>query len=392
MIVFTALLVLALFGNTRVFLFSVNRVSFGNKRDRGEMKWALMLVPPLLAAMMLLYLPAFRFLVRGEQEGLLAQAGIFWLSATALIGIWWIVECGIRNRSAKRLPPRVADGGSEVIRLRRAHIPFKWLQRLGAHNDVYDLEITIWTLTIPDLPPQFDGYTIAFMTDTHVAGFMRRAFYRQCIDEIVRRDTDLVLFGGDFVTWKRHIPLMAETLTRGLIAPDGAWAVLGNHDYWSDRDGVIAALTARGVRFLVNQSVRVERDGAAIQVAGIDEIYRGEPDVAAAFRDVDERLPVIAVSHHPDIVDMVGNRHIDLLVCGHTHGGQIRLPYFGALVVPSVHEGRYASGFHQVADTLLYVSRGLGAVPPVRILCRPELPFFRLRCSDDQAQRDMGRG
>jgi hypothetical protein len=74
-------------------------------------------------------------------------------------------------------------------------------------------------------------------------------------------------------------------------------------------------------------------------------------------------------------------RRADLLVCGHTHGGQIRLPFFDAIVVPSKHEGRYAAGFFRQDQVLMYVSRGLGAIPPVRILCRPEVAVFTLRCA-----------
>jgi predicted MPP superfamily phosphohydrolase len=157
------------------------------------------------------------------------------------------------------------------------------------------------------------------------------------------------------------------------------YAVLGNHDYWANADGVIAAMTARGVRFVVNRSIAIRRGDDAIALAGIDEIYRGTPDINAAFERVDPTRPCIGLSHHPDIVDLLAERRIDLLVCGHTHGGQIRLPFFGALVVPSKHEGRYAAGFHRVGRVLMYVSRGIGSIPPLRILCKPEVATFVLR-------------
>ena len=110
-------------------------------------------------------------------------------------------------------------------------------------------------------------------------------------------------------------------------------------------------------------------------------MYRGTPDVMRAFEGVGPDEPCIAVSHHPDIIDLLGGRRIDLLVCGHTHGGQIRLPFFGALVVPSRHEGEFAAGFHRVGPVLMYVSRGIGAIPPLRIRCRPEAATFILRRS-----------
>ena len=88
---------------------------------------------------------------------------------------------------------------------------------------------------------------------------------------------------------------------------------------------------------------------------------------------------MLALSHHPDIITKMRGRRADLMLCGHTHGGQIRLPFFGAIVVPSKREGRYAAGFFRQNRVLMYVSRGLGAIPPVRILCRPEVPVFTLR-------------
>jgi predicted MPP superfamily phosphohydrolase len=172
---------------------------------------------------------------------------------------------------------------------------------------------------------------------------------------------------------------MAEVLLSDLRAPDGIFAILGNHDYWAGAEEVMKAMSAKGVQFITNRSVRLSRSGETLPLIGIDEIYRGTPDVMRAFEGIAPDGPCIAVSHHPDIIDLLGGRRIDLLVCGHTHGGQIRLPFFGALVVPSRHEGEFAAGFHRVGRVLMYVSRGIGAVPPVRILCRPELATFTLK-------------
>ncbi|MDX1583709.1 MAG: metallophosphoesterase, partial [Thermoanaerobaculia bacterium] len=312
-----------------------------------------------------------------------------WLFATVATGTYWLVDRGWHAthrkeiEGVKTLPP-------EVIKLRKAHIPFRTLRRLGAHNEVYDLEVTHHEIAIPDLPEPFDGYRIAFMTDTHVASFMRRSFYRECVEQINRRDVDLVLLGGDFVSWKRHIPLMAKLLLDGLESRDGIYAVLGNHDYWSDPDAIIAAMMPKGVEFLTNRSVQLRRGGSTIDLLGIDEIYRGDPKVDRAFSGVPGDRPCIGVSHHPDIVNEIGDRRIDLLLAGHTHGGQIRFPFLGAVVVPSKHEGLYDSGFHRQKRVLLYVSRGLGAVPPIRILCKPELATFTLRRDGETEGRRDG--
>jgi len=373
---------LALAGNARIGLFVLNRSVFGQKTEKDLMKWLLILIPPALLAMSTLYYGLYRA-YRDEDFGLFGYAGAAWLAITAITGAYWLVDRAYRTSHAP-VVAGIRTLPSEVIRLRKAHIPFQWLRNLGAHNELYDLEVTRHQVQVADLPAQFEGYRIAFLTDTHVASFMRRAFYRECVGQVNRFDADLVLFGGDFVTWERHIPLMAELLTTDLRARDGVYAVLGNHDYWADADGIVAALTARGVRFLVNRSVKIRRGKAAMHVVGIDEVYRGKPDFVEAFGDVDPTRPCIGLSHHPDIVERLEDRRIDLLVCGHTHGGQIRFPFFGAIVVPSKHEALYDQGFFRVGNVLMYVSRGLGSVPPIRILCKPEVALFTLtrRMSD----------
>lgn len=394
---FFVLLTLALFGDARVFLFVMNRLVFGSHRhEKSPWTWLLYAVPPVLLFLTLLFWPLHgwirdiadhRLVDRITPEALeravvsvrLAQIGSAWLFIAAGIGAYWIVDrfrMLLRGRAevpgTRRLP-------SQIIKLRKAHIPFASLRRLGAHNDVYDLEVTRHEVTVPDLPVSFDGYRIAFLTDTHVASFMRRAFYREAVDQTLRFQPDLILLGGDFVTWERHIPLMAEVLLTGLEARDGVYAVLGNHDYWAGADNVLAAMTARGVRFLVNRSMVLRRGEDQLALVGIDELYRGTPDVDATFALVDPKAPCIGVSHHPDIVGLLEGRRLDLLVCGHTHGGQIRVPFFGSIVVPSKHEARYASGFHRAGQVLMYVSRGLGSIPPLRILCKPEVATFILR-------------
>lgn len=398
-ILFPLFVVLALLGDARMFLFVMNRVVFGSHREeKNPWTWLQWVMPPLLIGLTALFWPLNRWIDRilaaplvervlparieemAWSEGL-ATVGATWMIIAASVGLFWIVD-RIRDLSVDRVPlAGVKEGTSELVQLREPHVPVGWIRKLGAHNDVYDIEVTRHELFIDDLPPQFDGYRIAFLTDTHVASFVRRAFYRAICGKVRELDPDLVLLGGDFVTWNRHIKLMAEVLSPAFEARDGAWAILGNHDYWAGAGEVRAALEARGVRFVINSSVQLERDGAQLTLLGIDEIYRGTPDVAAAFAGVDESRPCIGVSHHPDIIDLVEGRRLDLLVCGHTHGGQIRFPFFGAIVVPSRHEDLYAAGFRRVRNVLMYVSRGIGSIPPVRILCRPEVATFVLRRS-----------
>jgi predicted MPP superfamily phosphohydrolase len=396
---FAAFILLALLGDARIFLFVMNRVVFGSHREeKSRWHWLLYAVPPLLLVLTALIWPvnqwierllttrAFEAVTPQRLEEItwslvLAKIGAAWLITAAGVGSYWILE---RIR-VNYLPPAPLEGvreePSEIVRLRRAHVPFAALRKLGAHNDVYDIEVTRHEVFIDDLPASFDGYRIAFLTDTHVAAFVRRDFYREIVARVQAFDPDLIVFGGDFVTWNRHIPLLPDRLLDGLSARDGKFAILGNHDYWAGADEVTSTLRASGVEVITNRRAILTRGVEHVPLVGIDEMYRGEPDVDAAFAGIDAARPCIGVSHHPDIIDLLGGHRLDLLLCGHTHGGQIRFPFFGAVVVPSQHEGEFASGFHRVGGVLMYVSRGIGAIPPLRILCRPEVATFVLRRS-----------
>ena len=382
---FFVLLFFALFGDARVFLFVMNRVVFGSHREeKSRFHWLLYAVPPLLLVLTLLFWPLHAWIddLTDDRFAFLATVGAAWLFIAAGIGIYWILDRFRILLRGEPQEPGTRTFPSQVVKLRKAHIPFTSLRKLGAHNDVYDLEITRHEVFVPNLPPSFDGYRIVFLTDTHVASFHRRAFFREVVAQANAFDPDLILLGGDFVTFERHIPLMAELLLSGLAARDGIYAVLGNHDYWANADGVVAAMTARGVRFVINRSIALRRGEEMISLAGIDELYRGAPDVDAAFLRTDPHVPCIGLSHHPDIIGLLEHRRVDLLLCGHTHGGQIRFPFFGSVVVPSKHEARYAAGFHRSGSVLMYVSRGIGAIPPLRILCKPEVATFTLRRDD----------
>jgi uncharacterized protein len=402
---FFSLLVLALIGDARIFLFVMNRLVFGaHREEKSKLHWLMYAVPPLLLFLTLLFWPLHAWIGDLADNRLVeritpepvervlwslfwAKVGSAWLFLAAGVGAYWILD---RLRTLKLGRPRIAGARtlpSEIIHAKqravdreeqRPSMLHRVARALGAHNDVYDIEVTKHEVEIANLPASFDGYRIAFLTDTHVAPFLRRDLYREVVNQTLRFDPDLILLGGDFVTWERHIPLMAEVLLTDLQARDGVYAVLGNHDYWANPQKVMETMTARGVRFIINRSVAIRRGEDMISLLGIDEVYRGTPDLEAAFSRIDPNVPCLGLSHHPDIVDILEDRKLDLLVCGHTHGGQIRFPFFGSVVVPSKHEGRYASGFHRAGDVLLYVSRGVGAIPPLRILCRPEVATFTL--------------
>ena len=377
--IYYSFVLLALIGDVRIFLFVANRYVFASHREEENVYAKLIwFMPPLLIALTAFFWPLsvwierlvtmqwFDRVVPDRIEDvawsiLIAKIGAGWLIIAASAGIFWIVD---------RI--RVLSIGA---------IPIEGVRTLESTVTPFDLEITRHEVFIDALPPELDGYRIAFLSDTHVIP-SRRDYFRDVVAQTRALDPDLILLGGDLVTWRRHIAVMSATLLDGLAARDGVYAVLGNHDYWSGAAEVIAALQARGIEMLTNRGIDVRRGEAKLTVAGIDEVYRGRPDPDAALRAA-AKVRVV-VSHHPDIIDELEYQRIDLLLCGHTHGGQIRIPFFGPLFVPSVHEGLYVSGFHRVRDVLMYVGRGIGGVPPIRVMCKAELPSFVLRATSSR--------
>ena len=200
---FFALLILALIGDARIFLFVMNRIVFGGHREEKIRAWLLYAVPPLLLGLTLLFWPLHagsaswratelveritpEVIERAVWSLLLAKIGAAWLFIAAGIGAYWIVD---RARVLLQRDEPVAGTRTleaETVKLRKAHVPFAWLRKLGAHNDVYDIEVTRHEVFIDDLPPSFDGYRIAFLTDTHVASFMRRGLYREVVAQAMR--------------------------------------------------------------------------------------------------------------------------------------------------------------------------------------------------------------
>jgi predicted MPP superfamily phosphohydrolase len=188
------------------------------------------------------------------------------------------------------------------------------------------------------------------------------------------------LLGGDLVTGRPDelgdvLPALAR-----LVAPLGVFAVVGNHDrYALEVRDLDARLASAGVKLLVNGHVELTRSGDRLVLAGIDDWITGYPDLAAALDGANEHLPVVLLSHNPDAAFEAATRGVGLVLSGHTHAGQIRVPGLPVLVRMSryrLDEGRYRTP----GGTEIVVSRGIGVVGvPVRIACPPEVVLITLR-------------
>ena len=236
---------------------------------------------------------------------------------------------------------------------------------------------------IRGLPEVFDGYRIAFFTDPHLSPIVPRWWIEQAVRCTLELGADLIALGGDFVDDDPHYVSSVGEVLAPLRAPDGVVAVLGNHDHYVDAHGVRAQLVAAGVRELFNEPLLVARGDARLAVSGIGDLQCDVIAFDRALLGVPEDVPRVVLSHDPDaFAYWPGDVRLDLMLSGHTHGGQAWLPVLGPPFVPSQFGFRYLRGLIREGERQLYVSRGVGASgAPVRWKCPPELSLVVLRPS-----------
>lgn len=217
---------------------------------------------------------------------------------------------------------------------------------------------------------------VALFSDLHFDPLYEVDYFDDAFRRLRALEPEVVLFAGDFVT--RTVRRFEEfgRVAAQLRPPLGAFAAWGNHDHWAGKKQVRRVLAAAGIRVLDNEAAPL-RGFDCWHVAGLQSFWAGRPD-----RDFFRRYPTAArflnVVHEPDAWDLLRDPRIRLQVSGHTHGGQVRAPLVGALVLPSWGK-RYPAGFFRRDDQFLYVNRGLGTVSvPFRMLCRPEITLFEL--------------
>ncbi len=239
-------------------------------------------------------------------------------------------------------------------------------------------------LALEGLAPTLDGYRVVFLTDLHYSALVPRPFLASALAQAAGLAPDLILLGGDYLSHSaRYVDDLPELL-RVLAAPDGVFAVLGNHDHYVDAAAVRDALRSAGVTELRNASVLVGRGLRALGIAGVGDLRFDTIDFRAAVAGIGDAVPRIVVSHDPDVFAYWPEElRCDLMLAGHTHGGQAHLPFLGPPYVPSQFGFRYLAGLVEEGGRRLYVSKGLGAITaPIRWRCPPEITLLVLHPLD----------
>jgi predicted MPP superfamily phosphohydrolase len=255
----------------------------------------------------------------------------------------------------------------------------------GFLREPFQLDVARFAIASPRLPAGFDGLKIAQLSDLHLHRTSRA--YRTAIDVICRERPDLVVITGDLVDRPEHASACLAFLSQ-LRAAAGVPVVVvpGNWDHraFPTKQGIAAwhkrVQTETGVRVLANQNVVLHRHGDRMWLVGTDDPYFGHADLDASFKGVPDTAFALVLTHAPEAFEELAQRPAARLVlAGHTHGGQVRLPFIGAVRVPSRYGTRFARGLFKLDDTLFYVNAGMGMSHlPIRFLCRPELTLITL--------------
>jgi predicted MPP superfamily phosphohydrolase len=252
-------------------------------------------------------------------------------------------------------------------------------------------------IALARLAQSWDGFRIAQLSDLHYDDYFSVVPLRKAIDIINGLQPDLVVLTGDFVTGplrkprhgnsKQMLKVAAQViepcaqLLSQLRAKSGILAILGNHDLYTDAAYITAVLQSQGIPILRNRSISLERQGTRLWFSGVDDVLAGKPDLDLALKGIPPAEPVVLLAHEPDWADYVARYPVDLQLSGHSHGGQVRIPYIGAPFLPELAR-KYPWGLRRIGALALYTNVGIGTVRiPVRLGCPPEVTLITLRAA-----------
>ena len=233
-------------------------------------------------------------------------------------------------------------------------------------------------VVVSGLPASFDGFRIAHLSDLHVGGLLPDWIVGRWVGAVEREEVDAIAVTGDLVTSGTFFHEEAARVVSAFSAPSGVFLSFGNHDYFDNQD-LADKLRARGVRVLKNAHEWLVRGDDRLRIAGVDDTWTGHADLSATLLGGDG-APTVLLAHDPDLFDDAADAGAHLVLSGHTHAGQIALPFFPREVSLANLAHTYRWGRYERGASTLYVSAGLGTTGlPLRIGAAPEIAIVTLR-------------
>jgi len=248
----------------------------------------------------------------------------------------------------------------------------------SALTEPFRLTVEHHQIHLQRLPRELDGFRIVQLSDIHHSPFTSREQIERAVETANSLQPDIVALTGDYVSKERAYAAPCAELLSGLRARHGVYAVLGNHDHWTDAALITDLFRAEGITVLVNQGMRFENNGAAFWLAGVDDTMVGLEDLPLALAGSSANEFKLLLAHNPIILRRAARAGVDLVLSGHTHGGQVRLR--SERNTAGRPRRRLLKGLARQGETQIYITRGLGTVVlPVRFGCPPEVSLLELR-------------
>ena len=383
----------ALFGHLATWTALNNRV-YATNAPHKIMRAGRLVMTLLAVGIPLLYV--YRSYAHGvsffdlQLQALLLVPGCYllvcWCFAVRTLMAWLLPR--LPNRST----PLLESNHTEIVDVLRllprtpAVSPTTRLLARIPGNQVFELAVNVKSLRLPRLPSALDGLTITHVSDFHFKGHVAKSFFEQVVDQANRLDSDLVTITGDLVDRGTCIDWIPGTL--GMLRNRcGAFYVKGNHETRlrkNEIQRVDQELSESGIIPIGGHWKQVEIRGCPVVIAGNAlPWFAPAPEMSDCPARTARNSPFrILLAHTPDQYTWARAFEFDLMLAGHTHGGQICLPWIGPLVCPSRHGVKYASGTFYHSPTLMHVSRGISGTTPYRFNCRPEITKLVLRSSE----------
>ncbi len=250
----------------------------------------------------------------------------------------------------------------------------------AALSERFRLTIEHQPIYLPRLPQAFDGFRIVQLSDIHHSPFTSIKQIERAVETANSLQPDMIALTGDYVSKERRYAAPCAELLGTLKARHGVFAVLGNHDHWTDAALITDLFRAEGITMLVNQGMRFEKGAAAFWLAGVDDTMVGLEDLSLALAGASEDEMKLLLAHNPVILRKAARAGVDLVLSGHTHGGQVNLR--SEQSEAGRPRRRLLKGLARQDETQIYITRGLGTVVlPVRFGCPPEVSLLELRCA-----------
>jgi predicted MPP superfamily phosphohydrolase len=266
---------------------------------------------------------------------------------------------------------------------------FMWCYASGLVVSTYACTVRRWffvtrhvDVAVRGLDARFDGYTIAQLSDLHIGAFHPLWWGKRWARAANAARADMVVVTGDMVTSGVAFHEDIAELIGDLRGKDGVYVIMGNHDYFGEGEPLVSLLRGRKVHVLRNESVVLERQGARLFLAGIDNTWTRRANLEKALAEHPAGVPTVLLAHDPDTFREAAKRNVDVVLSGHTHGGQIAVPFLSRFVNLSRFAHRFHIGLYEDGDSTLYVSGGLGTTgPPIRLGVAPSIALIRLRAA-----------